>query len=235
MLLWTQTIVQDLVRKTLFPESRVQITTVASQQEYQVPDMVRTLAVYVAGQLIVPASKALLEGRQIQYYAQDGAAFGGANGTVGWQVQTAQTYPVTTELGFPAPDASPWFVGSRPRFYYNGGYIGLVPPPIAPYTLTIDGVLLPGPIANDGQVLSISWSQVKTAAHGVAALALGSDRDAVAMAQAKVEQTQYDDGIKDLRAWKKRYQGTQPRGPKLFTLRSFYVRGNRRHGGGNYD
>lgn len=250
MLLWTSRIVQEMVRRLAFPESRVTVTggTVANTQEYAMPEPIRTLRVYVAGQLIVPSNLQTLEGHQIQLYDQSGntgppaVGTGGPTGNVGtaspgWTTQVALTAPVLQELGYPAPDAMPWYQGSRPRFYWRSGgpgfLLGLVPAPLTvAASIAVDGVFVPAAITTDSQALNIPDSYVLTAARGVEALALGSDRDDASVVARKDKVAEHETSIKELRAWIKRFSGDSPRGPKMFTaLRSFYTRGAHRNSG----
>lgn len=248
MLLWTQMVVNRMTRELLFPESRLTFSTVAYQQEYPLPEILRTLRVYVAGQLIVPTTLQVLEGHQIQFYDQSGQTGapaypgGGPTGNAGtasplWTVQTPTNYPVLQALGVPAPDGVPWYTGSRPRYYYRGGSIGFVPMPMGVSTVCIDCVAEPSAISSDTQSLNVPDSWVETAAWGVTAMALFSDRDQSTSKARDDAKGEYEGGIKSLKAARKRYSGDSPRGPKMLTQRSFYTRNARRHygGGGSYD
>ncbi len=251
MLLWTQMVQNRMTRRILFPEARITFSTTGYVQEYAgLPEILRTLRVYINGQLIVPTDLQTLEGHQIQLYDQSGqsgapvAQGGGPPNNFGtaspaWTTQMAMNYPVVQELGYPAPDAVPWHAGQRPRFYFRGGVIGFVPMPLGVFTVCIDCVLEPVPITSDSQVLNMPDSWVETAAWGVTSMALFSDRDSPsgggkARDDAKAE---FENGIKELMADRKRYSGDAPRGPKLLTQRSFYAQGSRRYygGGGSYD
>lgn len=245
MLLWASRTVQELVRRLKFPEARVTYTngTIAQQQEYQFPEMVRTLRVYVAGQLLVPTDLQTLEGHQILLYDQGGntgvpnAGSGGPTGNAGtasplWTTQSALAYPVLNALGYPSAGVQSWYQGRRPSYYWRGGYLGLVPAPIGGgYSLIVDGVALPPAIEADTDEISIPDSFVPTAACGVEVYALGSDRDDSSLQTRVNKAAEYEARIKELRAWVQRYNGDAPRGPKMFTLRSFYTRGSHRNRG----
>src|SRR5271166_6927847 len=61
---------QVLIRDVELPEGRIIITTVANQQEYSTPELIKVYRVYMNGQLLVPADLQTLEGHQIQMYDQ---------------------------------------------------------------------------------------------------------------------------------------------------------------------
>ena len=190
MLRATGEVVNRMTRRILWPESRITFATAANQQEYTgLPEIFRTLRLYVAGQLLPISDLQTIEGHQIQLYDQRGtsgepnATGGGPPGNVGgasplWTVQQAANYPITSELGYPAPDASPWYYGSRPRAYYRSGVLGLIPAPLGVYTVCIDCILGTGPVTSDSQTLLVPDSWLEAAAWGVASQALFSDRDA---------------------------------------------------------
>ena len=244
MLLWTQVVVNRMTRRILFPESRIQFSTSAYQQEYPLPEILRTLRVYLAGQLLTPTTVQVLEGHQIQMYDQSGnqgaptQQGGGPAGNAGtaspqWTLATPANYPVLTALGWPRPDAVPWFVGSPPRYYFRGGVIGFVPMPAGTVTVTIDCVLEPQPIPSLASNLLIPDSWVECAASGVVAKAMGSDRDAFTDHARETSMANFEQEIKNLIATKRRYDGDAPRGPKVLTGRSFYSHAARRYNSGS--
>lgn len=249
MLLWTSDVVQEMTRRLLFPEYRLTFSSVANIQEYaNMPEVLRTLRVYVAGQLIVPTDLPTLEGTQIQLYDQSGnggapaVGSGGPPGNVGtaspaWTTQMAENYPILSELGNPAPDAVPWFTGSRPRYYWRAGVFGLVPAPAGVYTVCIDGVFNPATITALATQLVVPSFFLRAAAWEVASSALFSDRDSPSggIQASEIAHGKYEALMGELRGWKRRYNGPSPRGPKMLTQRSFYTRSARRnYGGGSY-
>ena len=160
-----------LMRDVLFPSARMSIPTVPNQQEYQTGTILQTDSVYVNGQLAVPSDIPTLEGHQIGLYDQGlrggnpapvpgSAAPPSTSGPYAptWSSVTPQGYPVANWSGWPAPDSVPACTGQRPRYYFRGGFIGLVPapansPPLDTNgnpipNLVIDGVFLPPAIGS---------------------------------------------------------------------------------------
>jgi hypothetical protein len=242
---------QEATRDTGFPQNRYVFSTVAGQQEYQLQfECLRYDRVYVAGQLIVPTSINTLEGRQIQMFdqgrqsgvvpQQPSSGSGGPPGSVNgqlvpaWVDQSPEAYPFTgTGYGFPAPDAAPWTIGQRPRYYTRslGAVIGLVPAPLAIYTVTIDGLFVPPQITSTTQTLTYPAQFKRLLAWKMLELASYSDNGDRAQQQNQNAAAMYEKIMakirRDLSA-----QDAQQEGPKVLTYRSFYTKGNNR---GNSD
>lgn len=231
-----------IVRDVRFPDCRITFPTVPTSQLYPVPLMLVTDAVYVAGQLAVPTDVPTLEGRQINYYDQrgDGSTTAGPYsdaplGTVGqnaplWAVQEPLSYPVSGSWSTPAwpaltqgqfaPDAQPWDILSRPRYYWRGGYIGFVPTPANVVTVCIDGVRMPDTI--DALDLTMPTPDNFQDAVIWAALALAkyADDGTRADAQRMTAEQNYEREKRKLLTWRfGDYQGEQRNGPKPQMLR----------------
>jgi len=145
---------QEVIRDVEFPESRVTTTTVANQQEYATPELITVYRVYLAGQLLTPTTLQVLEGHQSMDYDQNALSgypvtttqtpgSGGPPGTTGpyspsWNVTPPAAYPVANAFGPPVADAQMWGPNQRPRYYFRGGSIGIVPAPAGVYDLVLD-------------------------------------------------------------------------------------------------
>jgi hypothetical protein len=238
---------QMVVRDLEFPMSRLVTVTVPNIQEYALPEIIFIKRVYVAGQLIVPTTKQVLEGHQDESYDQGLgnavptptapiAGGGGPPGNTGmyspaWTDQAPASYPVTNVWGSPAPDAQSWFMGQRPRYYLEGGVIGLVPSPLAEYALCIDCLRVPDQIVDLNQNLVLPSNFRLALAWQMVALARFADDNDRSTAAAQAAEQKYDAEIRKLRMDQKRRDGDQPRMPKFFTMRSKYQIGNNRNTG----
>jgi hypothetical protein len=152
MLTWLTQASNRLMRDVLFPSGRLQLSTVANQQEYQCGTVLRTDSVYLNGQLLVPYdSIATMEGHQLQLFDQGlgptnpapappsrpgSAGSGLPASTLGpnapsWGTLSPQGYPSAFRGGWPAPSAGPVTPSGRQRpiYYYRSGSIGVVPAP----------------------------------------------------------------------------------------------------------
>jgi len=230
-----------IVRDVRFPDCRITFPTVPGSALYPMPLMLVTDAVYVAGQLAVPTDVSTLEGRQIGYYDErgDGSTTGGpysdaALGTTGqnaplWAVQEPLSYPVNGGWSTPAfagfgntiaPDAQPWDINSRPRYYWRGGYIGLVPPPANVVTVSIDGVRMPDTITALDQVMPTPDNFQDAVIWAALALAKYADDGTRSDAQRVTAEQNYEREKRKLLTWRfGDYQGEQRNGPKPQMLR----------------
>jgi len=237
-----------LSRDCEFPEGRFVITTVANQQEYATPELVKVYRVYMNGQLLVPQDLQTLEGHQIQLYDQGlnsgvnepGTQTPGSGGPVNNQgsytpavwIEPPAAYPVANDIGAPGPDAAPWLSvaqGGRPVYYWRGGAIGLVPAPAGAYTLTIDCL----PVYTDQVATNVNsifpYNYRLALAAKMCELAKLSDDDADADRQMMRFLSLYEKEMRKLRINRKSYDGDQKRMPKFLTQRSFFYIGNNRN------
>lgn len=125
-----------------FPQATQSINAVGGQQEYQLLEMMKLMRVYVLGpdgskQELIGTDIYTLEGDIIQQYDNSsGTTYGNPVQSSQLFVQPGVQYPVTNipisgRGGQPVPTKSPWGPNSRPQYYLRGGYIGLVPTPLA--------------------------------------------------------------------------------------------------------
>lgn len=228
-----------IVRDVLFPESRLTASTALAggsttsySQEYELPQLILVNRVYLAGQLCVPTDINTLEGHQIGLYQQNpnasapSAGSGGAPGTTGayapqWSTTTASVYPVANSwIGYPAPDAQPWFSGQRPRYYLRGGFIGFVPQPGNLATITIDCIRVPDTIDASGQPITTPDMFCDAIVWGAATYAQFADDQERNASMRKVAEETYQARKTDLMKFRKTYSGDANDGPKPRTYRS---------------
>lgn len=236
---------QLLTRDVEFPQSRLTAPTIVNQQEYATPDLLNVYRVYLAGQLLVPTTKQILEGHQTQEYDQgldsgimqpgiQTPGSGGPPGTQGsftpaWNIQSPEAYPVANAWGSPAPDAQPWFTGQRPRYYFDGGVIGFVPAPSSIVTMCIDCLRVPDPLANLIDITIFPYNFRTAMVWKVVEFAKFADNDQTASEQRMYASQMYEKEMRKLRTTYKFYAGDAPRMPKMFTNRTLYQKGNVRN------
>lgn len=241
---------QEVIRDVEFPESRITGVTVANQQEYPTPELIAVYRVYVAGQLLVPTTLQVLEGHQSMDYDQHALSgfpgtatqtpgSGGPPGTTGpyspsWNVTPPVAYPFANSWGAPVPDAQIWAPGQRPRYYFRGGSIGLVPAPAGVYDIVIECLRVPSQSLNltDASIFPSNFKQAL--AWKVCELAKFSDDGDRASESRNYATQRYEACVRKLRADRKRYDGDAPRGPKMFTYRRSYQKGVNKAGGWIY-
>jgi len=206
--------VKALVARIRFPDSRLSLTTITTNQEYPLPEMHRIHRVYLNGQIAaeVPGNVDTLEGDQILYNDQtasgalstgSGAAPGGTAQLPQWAVQTPTTYPFVNNFGPPAPMSAPFYPGQSPRYYRRGGWIGFVPAPAIGTIITIDGVLVPTTLNADTQLIAVPENFSDAIDAFVCNRALRSDRDPAVRELAAEWLNTYDGELKLLRTWKR--------------------------------
>lgn len=156
----------SIATETDFPEATLPLTTVAGQREYQVPEVVKILRVYVIqnGVFATPlpgTDLPTLEGDILMTYDQSSGLIQGApTNTPQWLAEAAQQYPLqNSPVTGTVPTAMPYFSvtasGQRGEFYHRGGYIGVVPPPAqSGLILAVDHVPLQ-PLASATSSLAI--------------------------------------------------------------------------------
>lgn len=236
-----------IVRSLKWPESRFVFSTQPTVQEYQLSEVIRILRVYVAGQPVVRTDIPTLQGQQWQFDDQTGTV-GGPGGYVApgqapvlvgnqytpqWTSQPATAYPVASSLGYPSPSAAPWMAGMRPRYYTRGGNLGLVPAPLGTYQVVCDVIAQPVTLVSDTDTLVLPDIALDAVAWKVCELAYFADRDNQGAGDSRnYAQTEFNTAMKELKAWRREYDGMGPRGPNVLTNRSFYRKGNNRLGSG---
>ena len=197
-----------------WPESTYTGYTLQGTQEYQMPETLKILRVYLAGQPIVPTTIPAMGGDQVELWDQS------APGNIPqWLAQPQVNYPYAGNLGnsYTAGN-TPWMQGERPRFYPRGGNIGFVPIPSGVYFVQIDLIPQPPPLVNGGDVSiyqttfkdAICWKTCEYALFG----------DTNSMLSVAVQN--YQSELVKLRAWKTDYQKMLPKGVFPLTTRTFF-------------
>ena len=196
-----------------FPESTLTGYTTTNQQEYQMPELLSILRVYVAGQPIVPTTIPALQGDQVMMYDMTAN-----NYQTQWQSQASGVYPFASVPTSPTGGNTPWMQGERPRFYMRGGNMGFVPIPSGSYLVTVD--LLPQPpiLVNptDTSIYqtnfkdAICWKSVE--------YAFFADNNP----QISLAQQNYQSELSKLRYWKEQMQKTLSHAPFPITRRTYF-------------
>lgn len=132
--------------------------------EYQLNELVKVLRVYMVDQIgnvqpLVPNDIDILEGVTIEEWDQSSGQVAGApQFTPKAIAQGAVTYPVASPFGR-APVKTPFQFttggAQRPQFYLRGsggGYLGLLPPPIALYQIRVDYIAKPKTMTQNGDI-----------------------------------------------------------------------------------
>lgn len=238
LLLLTERAIKTMVERIVFPESRLSFMTPVTQQQWQLPDMHRLYRVYLNGQICVevPGNIDTLEGDQIGFNDQtaqgavasgSGAAPGGTLMLPQWAVQTPTAYPFINSWGIPSPRVQPFFQGQRPRYYRRGGFIGFVPAPVSGTLLTIDCVLVPGPITSGTDRLLVPDQFMDGIVFRVVSQALRSDRDQVTRALASDWEGDFEKEIRLKRTWKRQYSLEDDQFQQLTYRSAYRIGGNR--------
>lgn len=251
LLQWIDRANKRIVRDVLFPDSRIVVQTVQNQQLYAFPPLIKIFAIYVAGQLVVPSDLPTIEGRQILQWQQNpnpsstvtpgsDAPFG-AQGPYApnWVVQEPLSYPVSNGwASTAAPDAQPWWIGQRPRYYWRGGQLGLVPSPAnsTPVDIVVDCVRLPDTVTTLSQTLTTPDNFMDAIVWAACALAKFSDDGARAADQRDYAENRYSQEMRALKEWRGEFVGEQRDGPKVLTQRALRgdPRARRDRFGGNF-
>ena len=241
---------QLIVREILWPPSIYTFSTQPAVATYQILEILETLQVYIQGQPIVRSDIETMEGDQIFLWDQSGQtggpggfvqagqppALAGGQWTPQWSGTPPVTYPVASGLGIDVDTASPWIPGMRPRYYFNGGVIGFVPPPQGSYPVVIRCVRTPAEVTEPTDNLdlpviakyAITWKVIELMMFANAEQPAASD-------QRNYAQSEYEKEIVKLRKWKRGFDGGMTKGPNFLTYRSFYARGNNRNFGWDGD
>ncbi|MGB8265195.1 MAG: hypothetical protein WCE44_02615 [Candidatus Velthaea sp.] len=159
----------------------------------------------------------------------DGAMGTGANAPQ-WAVQSPLSYPDANGTWCcPAPDAQPWHQFQRPRYYWRGGWLGLVPAPSVACTISVDGIVQPDTITQsmlpNGMPVTLTSPENFTDAIVFAALAIAKNADDGQRAeqQAQTAERNYEREKRKLLAWLGRREGQIRNGPKPQTMRPAYA------------
>jgi hypothetical protein len=124
-----------------------------------------------------------------------------------------------------------WFTGQRPRYYWESGVIGLVPAPAGVYTLCVDCLAVPDDAVNLTDFLIFPASFKRALAWYVVMQCRAADDTQGAEAKVQMATQMYERTMRKLRTDYQRYDGDQPRMPKLRTYRTGRQLGNNRWGG----
>jgi hypothetical protein len=249
---WLNDAVQEMVRDCEFPVSRLYTQTIANQQEYATPELILApQRVYLAGQLLPRTSIDLLEGKQTQDFDQglsggydavtpvQTPGSGGPPGTVGmysptWNVTAPQTFPIANAQGAPAPGVGIYQYGQRPVYYWRGGSIGIVPAPAGVYDLVVEGVRVPSSYVNLTDAMTLPSNYRAGLAWKIVEYASFSNDGDRAGQQFVAATQKYEAVVRKLRSDRKQFEGDYQNGPKLFTYRRKYTKGNNKGGGWGY-
>ena len=208
---------QDLMQKTLFPESRLTQTASGTQQLFSLPETYALYRVYVNGQIAVPISGNIdtLEGDQLGFFDQmgQGVQVTGSDGPVGntgtasptWTIQTPQSYPFISDWGSPAPQTGPSVIGQRPRYYRRGGAVGFVPQIANTATIDIDAVLVPAIFSSPTTALLVPTNYMSCLAWYTVMIARQADDTQSSPAQVQFAMGMFDSTLKELRTWVRKY------------------------------
>lgn len=236
-----------LVRDMKWTESRFVFNTVATVQEYALNEVITILRVYVGGQELTRTDIPSLEGYSIQLYDQT-ANGSGPGGLINpgeasvllvcsvapqWTSQVAETYPIqNSQLGYPAPYATPWYPGRRPAWYMRGGNLGFVPPPAGVIAVVVDCVRQPSTLTQLTTVMSLPDITLDALAWKTCYFCYFSDRNSESKQLRDDAALNYKMSLADIRTWRRTYDGSGPKGIKLLEERGFFQRGGHRVGTG---
>lgn len=226
---------KKVVRKVRFPDSRIVWQTVAGQQLYQIPTVIlEPRAVYLGGQLLVPTTLDVLEGRQIQLYDQrgQGTQSAGSDGPVGnlgvgvpvWSIMPPLTAPFNGRWTYPAPDAQPQGASQQYRYYRRGGYLGITPAPAqSGVYLEFDALRLPDTLTTNAQVMTVPDNFMEALCWRAAVMTAFSSKTQMSEAELQDAKNEYQEAIVELMTWRDTQEDVGADMPKVMTYRRFYV------------
>ena len=240
-----------IVGDVLFPDSKVIQSTVANKQLYQWPLMLRTDALYVAGELIVPSRIETLEGRGLWTWDASNVnnlptvGSDAPAGTVGaqapaWTVTEPVSYPDATGTWCqpapptPAVEAQAWNDLQRPRYYWRGGFLGISPPPAnsSPVVqMQLDGVRQPDTIVADNQTLTTPDNFMECIVFAGIALAFFNDTSATGTQKQQAAEETYGMHKRRIMRWRGMYEGPLPNLVRPQVLRPMFSRYHKRTAG----
>ncbi len=221
---WTDTDLTTLINQAHtqialdidWPESTYTGYTLAGIQEYQMPETLKILRVYLGGQPIVPTTIPALQGDQIEQWDQS------APGNIPqWVYQPQESYPfLQTSGGGSGTNAgnTPWSQGERPRFYPRGGNIGFVPIPNGAYYVQIDLIPQPPVLVNTTDTSIYQSTFLDAIVWKTCEYAMFADTNSMMQTCA----SNYQAELVKLRAWKSDYVKMLPRGVFPITARTFF-------------
>ena len=213
-----------------FPEATYQIVTVANQREYQMLDVVKTLRVYMIApggvqQPLPLVDISTLEGTQLEIYDQSSANTQGQPvDTPQWLAQQPQAYPVQSPwVGqFPYPTSLPWQSSQsglrRPVSYMRGGFLGIVPPPAAVYTIQVDCISSPPNLNSNADDCIFPDGFKDALCYKTAEYVFVSDRSS----QAENMRQRFEAELPKLRSFLINVKGTMPKRMTPITKRTFF-------------
>lgn len=217
-----------------FPEATQIFPAIQNQREYQLPELLKILRVYITApggviQELIPTDIPTLEGDYLhQFDNSSGQVQGSPTQTSQWQAQQSAAFPGVNN-GFtgagsaPVPTNSAWSANKRPAWYMRGGFIGIVPAPISSgqYSLVVDYIPSP-PILNISSDTSLFPAVFKDAIiWQMVAYARYSDNQSAYQAAIAMYQDQMASKV---RPWLDRMQAYKPKTFVPRTVRSQYRR-----------
>jgi hypothetical protein len=200
-----------------WPESTYTGYTLPNIQEYQMPETLKILRVYLGGQPIVPTTIPALQGDQIEVWDQSSPG-----NTPGWVYQPAQSYPFlqTSNGGGYGTNAgnTPWHQNERPRFYTRGGNLGFVPMPNGAFYVQVDLIPQPPVLINAADVSIYQTTFLDAIVWKTCEYAMFADSNALT----SMCSSNYQSELVKLRAWKSDYVKMLPKGVFPITARTFF-------------
>ena len=220
---WSDTDLNNFINQAMtqvaldidWPESTYSGYTISTTQEYQMPETLKILRVYLAGQQLVPTTIPALGGEQIEVWDQSTP-----NKQPQWVYQPPVSYPylqATCGNGINAGN-TPWTQGERPRFYPRGGNIGFVPAPNGVYFVQIDLIPQPPLLVADTDVSIYQTTFTDAICWKACEYAMFADSNAMLSTCSQ----NYMQEIAKLRSWKADYQKMLPRGVFPITQRTYF-------------
>lgn len=222
---WSSSDVANLVNRSIvrvmqklrWPESTYTTVTVSGQREYQLPELMEIVRVYLAGEPIAATTIPHMEGAQLQNFAVDPALK-----TPIWLTGPGVSEPQTVlPASYPGMGLVPMYQGAPSRYYLRGGYLGFAPPPLGVVQIRLDVVAYPVLLLQPTDQTILPSQATEAVVWGALERAYFADDD---VEKATYAAKQYEQHMGELLAWKKTLVRYAPRGPMPITGRTFFDR-----------
>lgn len=203
----------------------------ARGNEFQVPEWVKVLRVYMATpggamQPLIPTDISTLGGDVDETFNQNSTwTLGNPPYTPTWIAQGGASYPVASPGGYgtngiPYPVSIPWGNTSgrqRPMYYMRGGFLGVLPPSIGPgMTIVFDYIPKPPLLSQNADELLFPESFKDALTYKMLEYMMLSDDSSKDDEYA----TRYQNEVRKLRSWNDYQQGNKPHSVVPLTKRA---------------
>ena len=202
-----------------WPEATLTLTTTTAQ-EYALPPLLQIERAYMNGQPLIPTTLSRLEGVSLNMYDQSTNV-----NSPQWTIAPASTYPVqNTGSGYPTSAGNtPYSANQRPVYYLRGGYIGVVPAPVAGQTFTLNITPIPATSTALGDTSLFPIHFLRALGAHVTMQCYEADEPLEVSTSAEAWGQRYQKEVGKLQTWKDKMLLNLDKSPQFVTYRSYYA------------